>query len=174
MSLKDPNGAAAGAATADQGLTGLVSRTRVADIVGDRSEVYCLGPNQTVEEAARKLKAWRIRTVTVCDDSGNVVGVLGQSDISTRVVASGLDPHTTAVRDVMTADPQCVDLETDLLTVVHLMSGRGISHIVLTRTTAEGEQFYGMISASDVMGVLARQGGPDSIWMQDLAGQARH
>jgi signal-transduction protein with cAMP-binding, CBS, and nucleotidyltransferase domain len=174
MSLKDPNGAATGSAAAEHGLTGIVSRTRVADIVGDRSELYCLGPNETVEAAARKLKEWHVRTATVCDDSGNVVGVLGQSDISSRVVAAGLDPHSTAIRDVMTADPQCADLETDLLTVVHLMRGRGISHIVLTRTTAEGEQFYGMISASDIMGVLASQAGPDSIWMNDLAGQARH
>lgn len=170
----ETTGGATGAVAAESGLSTLVTRLRVADLVGDRTELYCLGPGDTVEQAAQRLREWRVRTATVCDDSGNVIGVLGQSDISTRVVAAGLDPRATAVKDVMTADPQCVDIETDLLTVVHLMSGKGISHVVLTRANAEGEQFYGMVSASDIMGVFARQAGPDSEWMRDLAGQARH
>jgi predicted transcriptional regulator len=143
---------------------------RAADVIGTRTEIYALGPNDCVEVAAQKLKEWRVRTSAVCDDVGNVVGIFGQSDIASRVVAAGLDPKTARVRDVMTVQPVCADVETDMLTVVRIMRHNGISHVVLTRTTAEGEQYYGMISANDVLGVIARQGHVGG-WVQELAGQ---
>ena len=63
MSLNEPNGGASGTATAEQGLSAVVSRTRVADVIGDRNELYCLGPGETIEQAAQKLLEWRVRTL---------------------------------------------------------------------------------------------------------------
>jgi predicted transcriptional regulator len=144
----------------------------VADVIGQRTDVYALRPGDTVEVAAQKLKRWRVRTVPVADDVGIVVGILGQSDISSRVVAAGLDPKTASVQEVMTPDPVSVDLEADLFTCVQLMRRHGISHIVVTRTNAEGEQHYGTISATDLLGVMARQAG-STPWMEELAEGAR-
>ena len=158
---------------ADEGPVGSITLLRVADAIGDRTDVYALRPGDTIEVAAQKLKRWHVRTATVCDDVGNVVGILGQSDISSRVVAAGLDAKTVPVRDVMTSQTICVDIETDLLTCVELMRRHGISHIVVTQTHAEGEQHYGMISANDLLGVVARLGGANSPWVEELAEGAR-
>ncbi len=149
-----------------------ITHMRAADVIGDRTEIYALRPEQTVETAAQRLKDWRVRTIAVTDAVGNVAGVFGQSDIASRVVAAGLDPKAVSVRDAMTHEPVCVDVETDLLTCVRIMRKHGISHIVLTRTNAEGEQYFGMISANDVLGVIARVGSDNSSWFQELAGSA--
>src|SRR5688572_7542183 len=77
-----------------------ISQLRAVDVIGDRTEIYALRPEDTVESAAQKLKGWRVRTSAVCDDVGNVAGILGQSDISSRVVAAGLDPKAVDVRSV--------------------------------------------------------------------------
>ena len=149
-----------------------ITHLRAADVIGDRTEIYALRPEDTVERAAQKLKEWRVRTSAVCDDVGNVVGVFGQSDIASRVVASGLDPRSIHIRDVMTVEPLCADVESDMLTLVRLMRTNGISHVVLTRTNAEGEQYFGMISANDVLGVVARMGSEGAFWFQQIAGEA--
>jgi predicted transcriptional regulator len=143
---------------------------RAADVIGDRTDIYALRPEHTVEVAAQKLKDWRVRTIAVTDDVGNVAGILGQSDIASRVVAAGLDPKSVPVREVMTREPICVDVETDLLTCVRIMRQHGISHIVLTRTNAEGEQYFGMISANDVLGVVARMGTEVDFVVREFAG----
>lgn len=147
-----------------------IKHFRAADVIGERTEIYSLRPEQTVEVAAQRLKDWHVRTIAVTDDVGNVAGVFGQSDIASRVVAAGLDPKTLPLREVMTREPLCVDVETDLHTCVQIMRQNGISHIVLTRTTAEGEQYFGMISANDVLGVIARMGSEGTSWVQEFAG----
>jgi predicted transcriptional regulator len=145
---------------------------RVVDVIGHRTEIFALRPTDAVAVAAQKLMRWHVRTAPVADDFGNVVGILGQSDISSRVVAAGLDPKTAIVSTVMTAQPVCVDIETDLLTCVHLMRKHGISHVVVTRTNAEGEQHFGTISANDLLDVVAKQAGAKS-WMEELAEGSR-
>lgn len=148
-----------------------ISHIRAADVVGERVEIFAIDPTDSVESAAQKLRNWRVRTSAVCDDVGNVSGILGQSDIASRVVAAGLDPRSVLVREVMTREPVCVDVETDVMTCVRLMRKRGISHLVLTRTNAEGEQYFGMISANDVLGVVARLATDDgNTWFRELAG----
>lgn len=147
-----------------------ISHLRAADVVGDRTDIFAMRPSDSVESAAQKLRNWHVRTSAVCDDVGNVAGIFGQSDIASRVVACGLDPKHVVVREVMTCEPVCVDVETDLMTCVQLMRRHGISHLVLTRTNAEGEQYFGMISANDVLGVVARLATDEgNAWFRDLA-----
>ncbi|HQR38075.1 MAG TPA: CBS domain-containing protein [Blastocatellia bacterium] len=146
-----------------------ISSLRAADVIGDRTEIYALDPSDSVEVAAQKLKHWRVRTIAVCDDVGNVAGIFGQSDIASRVVACGLDPKSVTVREAMTREPVCVDVETDVLTCVRTMRRNGISHVVLTRTNAEGEQYFGMISANDVLGVIGRLESDSSAWFKEFA-----
>lgn len=170
MSSNQPPSPGSGSLHGHEGSGHHISTLRAADVIGDRTEIYALRPEDTIESAAQKLKNWRVRTVGVTDEVGNVAGILGQSDISSRVVAAGLDPKRVPVREVMTVEPICVDVETDLLTCVRVMRQNGISHIVLTQPTPEGEQYFGMISANDVLGVIANAGAEGSDWMKEFAG----
>ncbi len=171
MSSNDSSASAQRIAGLAHSVAAPISHLRAVDVVGDRTEIFAMNPQDSVEVAAQKLRNWHVRTSAVCDDVGNVAGIFGQSDIASRVVAAGLDPKHVAVREVMTREPVCVDVETDLMTCVRLMRRHGISHLVLTRTNAEGEQYFGMISANDVLGVVARLATDEgTAWFRDLAG----
>lgn len=58
---------------------------------------------EPVTAAARLLKRENIGCLPVCNDRGQVEGIVTDRDIALRCVAAGIDPAATMVRDVMTA-----------------------------------------------------------------------
>jgi CBS-domain-containing membrane protein len=78
-----------------------------------------LGPQESVQEAARRLSLVRRPFLPVCDSAGRILGALGERELC-RVVAEGLPPETTvasvmraAVRSCRPDDP--VERAVDLL-----------------------------------------------------------
>ena len=65
--------------------------------------VECIGPDDSVRSAARKMRELDIGAVPVCDDD-HLAGMLTDRDIAVRCAADGHDPKTCRVRDVMTPD----------------------------------------------------------------------
>lgn len=57
-------------------------------------------------------------------EDGCLVGTLTKDDILQRVVAAGLDPAQTSVRDVMTTPPVTVDVESEVEDVLKQMMSR--------------------------------------------------
>jgi CBS domain-containing protein len=66
-------------------------------------DVVSVGPGTTLAEAARMMRTLHVGPLPVCDD-GRIIGVLTDRDITVRATAEGLDPVTTPVGDVMTAE----------------------------------------------------------------------
>jgi CBS domain-containing protein len=65
----------------------------------------------------------------------------------TRVLARGLDPDRTAVREVMTPNPICVPPETLVSDAVVLMLERGFRHLPLMA----GTKILGVFSVRDAL-----------------------
>ena len=63
--------------------------------------VECVSPENTVQDAARKMRDLDVGPMPVCDN-GRLAGMLTDRDIAVRVVAEGQDPKASKVRDVMT------------------------------------------------------------------------
>jgi len=82
---------------------------QVYDIVKDR-RVYSIDADSTVLEAARFMMEHNIGALPVLRD-GVLAGIVSERDIMNRVVAVGRTPGTTAVSEVMTANPRAVDAE---------------------------------------------------------------
>ncbi|WP_422922876.1 CBS domain-containing protein [Singulisphaera sp. PoT] len=68
------------------------------------TRVECVRQNDTLQIAARKMKDLSLGLMPVCDERGRVVGMLTDRDLAVRAAATGMDPVTTAVSDVMTDD----------------------------------------------------------------------
>src|SRR5690242_2022236 len=66
-------------------------------------DVECVGPDDTLQEAALKMKELDVGPMPVCDHD-RIAGMLTDRDITIRAVAEGRDPRSTRVRDVMTRD----------------------------------------------------------------------
>jgi CBS domain-containing protein len=65
--------------------------------------VECVGPDDSLLAAARKMRDLDVGPIPVCDND-RLAGVLTDRDIAIRAVAEGKHPATCKVRDVMTPD----------------------------------------------------------------------
>jgi len=72
---------------------------QVRDVMTARPE--CIGPDDTLQQAARKMKDLDVGSVPVCDND-RLVGMLTDRDVVVRCVAECKDPGNCKVRDVMT------------------------------------------------------------------------
>ena len=63
-------------------------------------ELYSVGPDTSVTDAACYMAERRIGAVSVIEDD-KLIGIMSERDLMTKVVAEGRDPKTTIVRDVM-------------------------------------------------------------------------
>ena len=72
---------------------------KVSDIMSGR--VVTIGQKEPVIAAARLLKRMNLGALPVTDDSGRLRGILTDRDIVLRCVASGSDPRTLEVREIM-------------------------------------------------------------------------
>jgi CBS domain-containing protein len=69
-----------------------------------RRELEVVGPDTSLQEAARKMTGHDIPVLPVCEGS-QVVGLLTMHDIAVRATAQGCDPLRGRVREVMMTPP---------------------------------------------------------------------
>src|ERR1700752_5378514 len=74
---------------------------RVADLIGSRSEIYSILEDKSVLEAALYLRAKEVRSAGVVNSSGDLVGVISQSDISDKIAAENKCPAWVKVSEIM-------------------------------------------------------------------------
>ena len=73
---------------------------KVFDIMSEH--IVTVGLGEPVAAAARLLKQYNIGAVPVCDERGNLRGMITDRDIAVRCAANGLSPMETKTGDVMT------------------------------------------------------------------------
>ena len=105
----------------------------------------CLTDNATVAEAARQMRDSDIGDVLVKDGRG-LRGMITDRDIVIRAIASGRDPNTTTVSEILTADPICAAPDDDLSTAANLMR----RHALRRLPVCEGERLMGIVSIGDL------------------------
>lgn len=66
-------------------------------------DVEVIGPHDTLQQAAQRMKVFDIGVLPVCDGD-RLEGMLTDRDITVVATADGMDPTHTSVEDVMTPD----------------------------------------------------------------------
>jgi CBS domain-containing protein len=112
-----------------------------------RKHVISLGPQASVRDAACVMTRANCGSVLVMELPDTLLGILTERDLMTRVLARGLDPDRTAVREVMTPNPICVAPETLVSDAVVLMLERGFRHLPLVA----GAKILGVFSVRDAL-----------------------
>ena len=109
------------------------------------STIYWVSHAASVAEAVAEMNRHRIGSVLVKSE-GKVVGIFTERDVLTRVVSSGRDPKTTAIREVMTADYQRITSDTSVEDAMQLMTDKRVRHLPVL----ENDEALGMLSIGDV------------------------
>src|SRR5260221_14096202 len=117
----------------------------IYDLVKDR-KVYTAQADQTVLEAARFMMEHNIGALPVLRN-GELAGILSERDIMNRVVAVGRTPGTTAVSEVMTANPRSVPADETVEECLFIMREFGFRHLPIM----DGKELKGVVSLRDVL-----------------------
>ena len=115
------------------------------DLVKDR-KLYSIEATRTVLEAARYMMEHNVGALPVLRN-GNLAGILSERDIMNRVVAVGRTPGTTAVSEVMTANPRAVPADETIEECLFIMREFGFRHLPIV----DGNQLTGLVSLRDVL-----------------------
>ena len=82
-------------------------------------------------------------------DGETLVGIFTERDALNRVIAANLNPDTTRLSEVMTADPQSIAPDAPFRNALHLMYENGFA---MCRSPRDGRPL-GMVSARDALGL---------------------
>src|SRR5712671_7685136 len=115
------------------------------ELVKDR-KLYSVEATRTVLEAARFMMEHNIGALPVLRN-GELAGILSERDIMNRVVAVGRTPGTTAVSEVMTANPRAVPADETIEECLFIMREFGFRHLPIV----EGKELKGVVSLRDVL-----------------------
>jgi CBS domain-containing protein len=110
--------------------------------------IVSLGPEASVHEAACVMTRAHCGSVLIIDAGNQLIGILTERDLMTRVMAKGLDPTRTAISRVMTPHPRCVPPDMKVADAVLIMIERGFRHLPVV---AEGGKILGVFSARDAL-----------------------
>lgn len=111
-----------------------------------KSPVVKLDEQRTARDAARAMRDNDIGLVAVCDATGCLVGVVTDRDIATRLVAEGLEPHTS-IALLVTRGPIVCLTDDPVAKAERLMREHRITRILVTDAH---EHPVGVISLSDL------------------------
>lgn len=124
-----------------------MAERRVFEPVSQK-RVVSIGPNASVREAAGVMTRANCSSVLVMEPPAALLGIVTERDMMTRVVARGVDPERTTVREIMTPNPLCVPPETLVSDAVVIMLERGFRHLPIV---GPGSKILGVFSVRDAL-----------------------
>ena len=119
--------------------------TTLRDLLKDR-KTYSVEATRSVLEAARFMMEHNVGALPVLRN-GELVGIISERDIMNRVVAVGRTPGTTAVSEVMTANPRAVRADESVEECLFIMHEFGFRHLPIV----DGRELKGLVSLRDVL-----------------------
>jgi CBS domain-containing protein len=119
----------------------------MAKIVRDAmtEDPHSIGASASVVEAARLMREGHIGSLPVTEDE-QLVGMITDRDITTRVVAESAAPETTSVGDVYSRDLISVEPDHDLEEALELMA----RHQVRRLPVVENGRLVGLVAQADI------------------------
>jgi CBS domain-containing protein len=121
---------------------------KVRDILQVKgSQVYSIGPDQTVLDAVAVLMEHRIGALLVRDGTGAVVGVISERDVLRECLHRSTALGDIAVRDAMTPDLIVCLLDDDIGYAMGMVTKNRVRHLPVM----DGDRVAGMISIGDLV-----------------------
>ncbi|TAK52638.1 MAG: CBS domain-containing protein [Betaproteobacteria bacterium] len=107
--------------------------------------VHAVAPDASVTECVRAMTAARIGALVVME-GGQLTGIFTERDALTKVLATGRDPVSTKVSEVMTKEPCCIPPTTTVGEAMALVTQRRFRHLPIV----ENGKVLAVISSGDL------------------------
>jgi len=109
--------------------------------------VECVRPDDSVKDAATKMKDMDVGPMPVCGDNGKLAGMITDRDIAVRAVAEGHDPRSCKVKDVMTPDVVWCFEDDDVSEASRMMKEKQVRRLVVLN---RDKRLVGIVSLGDL------------------------
>ena len=119
--------------------------------------------DDTVEAAIRKLVDNKIGAMPVCDDKGNLIGIISERDLLKECAQRAKSIGKTTIKDIMTRNVVIGIPEDDLDYVMDIMAQKGIRHLPIM----DGPKLEGMISIRDVVDIQLEKSKAEARFLND-------
>ena len=114
--------------------------------VMERKKFITVAPDTTVSQAARLMAAKNTGAVLIVEGD-QLTGIFTERDVVFRVIAPGLDPKETVLREVMTANPKTLGPTQSYGHALVIMQENGFRHVPVV----EQGHAIGIISSRNAM-----------------------
>jgi len=112
----------------------------------ERKKFLTAPPDTTVSSAARLMASKNVGAVLVVERE-ELAGIFSERDVVFRVIAKGLDPKTTLLAEVMTAEPKTLEPGKSYGHALLLMQENGFRHVPVV----ENGRPIGIVSSRNAM-----------------------
>ncbi|WP_309070267.1 CBS domain-containing protein [Arthrobacter sp.] len=118
--------------------------TTARDIMTGGAE--CIGENETLEEAARKMKDLDVGSLPICGEDNRLKGVLTDRDIVVKCLAGGSDPREVKAGELAEGKPVTIGADDSIEEAIKTMA----DHQVRRLPVIDGHDLVGMLSQADI------------------------
>ncbi len=122
-------------------------RKIVPDVISGQA-LQRVTPRDTARAAAKLMREKKIAAVLVMEGE-RLVGIITERDMTSRVVAAGLNPETTSCAEIMTAGPDTLAPDDTASDALAMMRERNYRHLPVVT----GDRVVGMVSVRDLYAV---------------------
>ncbi|MDG2244548.1 MAG: CBS domain-containing protein [Rhodospirillaceae bacterium] len=122
-------------------------RKIVPDVISGQTLVT-VQQNCKARAVAKIMHDKRIAAVLVTE-SDVLVGIITERDMTTRIIAGGLDPDALTAKEIMTANPDTLHPEDTPAQAIKMMIERNYRHLPVT----DGDTLVGMVSVRDLYAI---------------------
>jgi CBS domain-containing protein len=109
--------------------------------------VDCVGENETVADAARKMAQLGVGALPICGDDDRLKGMLTDRDIVVKVIAEGKDPNSYKAGELAQGKPVTIGADDSLQELVRTMSQYHVKRLPVI----DGHRLVGIVSEVDVV-----------------------
>jgi CBS domain-containing protein len=106
----------------------------------------CIGENETLLDAARKLAELDVGALPICGDDDRLKGMLTDRDIVVKALAKGKDPASTRAGELAQGKPVTIGADDSVDEALHTMA----EHKVRRLPVIDGHRLIGVVSQADL------------------------
>jgi CBS domain-containing protein len=108
--------------------------------------VHCVGEQESVLDAARKLRDLDVGAMPICGEDNRLKGMLTDRDIVVKVLAEGKDPGSTRAGELGQGKPVTIGADDSVEEALETMK----THKVRRLPVIDGHDLVGVISQADI------------------------